>query len=318
MEDIPFSNEEYGTYNPSFSFTDKPGTCTHQDLPPKTTAAPDTSFIPSKTVCSPVIFNNNVSTPTKCLSRSATFLSKTVEVCQTLGAPPPQDKPSSPNPPPDTTLDPTEALPNTRQTTPPPVPCPDSQANTSDDPIGPVTSLSSQSSPSSVPCSHTRIASAEIDKPFSKLCVKTPPNHPHSPSESSPLPKETGISPPTSEHAPLEAKLVHIDTDPVETPPVTPGPTSTTLSTEVDQPSTSLDQPDQPVGAAEAPFQDRRPSTNSGNTQDSHSVGHEDEGILGGEDADRNIEGEDELEPDEEELLRVLARCNPIFITFHK
>ncbi|KAM7396630.1 hypothetical protein PAMP_019662 [Pampus punctatissimus] len=325
MEDIPFSNEEYGTYNPSFSFPDKPGICTHQDLPscrgplpPKMTAAPDTSFIPTKTVCSPVIFNNNVSTPTKCICRSPTFLPKPVEVSQTQGAPPPQDNPSSLKPPPDTTLDPTEALPKTSPTTSPPFTCPDSQANTSDDPIEPVTSLSSQSSPSSVPCSHTQIASAEIDKPFSKPYVKTPSNHPHSSSESSPLPKESNVSPPTSEHAPLKTKLVHIDTSPVETPPVTPGLTSTTLSTEVDQPSTSLDQPEQPGGAADAPFQDRRPSTNSGNTQDGHSVGHEDDGFLGGEDANRNIEDEDELEPDEEELLRVLARCNPIFITFHK
>ncbi len=44
----------------------------------------------------------------------------------------------------------------------------------------------------------------------------------------------------------------------------------------------------------------------------------DDDGFLGDEDADKNSEGEDELEPDEEELLRVMARCNPIFITFSK
>lgn len=45
--------------------------------------------------------------------------------------------------------------------------------------------------------------------------------------------------------------------------------------------------------------------------------GHKyDDGFLGEQDADKNSEGE--LESDEEELLRVLARCNPIFITFSK
>lgn len=44
----------------------------------------------------------------------------------------------------------------------------------------------------------------------------------------------------------------------------------------------------------------------------------DDDGFLGDEDADKNSEGEDELESDEEELLRVIARCNPIFITFTK
>lgn len=92
----------------------------------------------------------------------------------------------------------------------------------------------------------------------------------------------------------------------------------------MDQPSTSLDQTDQsehPGGAADAgsPSQDRRPSTNSGNTQDGRGVGDaDDDGFLGDEDADKNSEGEDELESDEEELLRVMARCNPIFITFSK
>lgn len=81
-----------------------------------------------------------------------------------------------------------------------------------------------------------------------------------------------------------------------------------TLSTEEDQPSTSLDHTDQsedPGGAADAgsPSQDRRPSTYSGNKK-------------GDEDDDEK--NSDELESDEEELLRVMARCNPIFITFSK
>lgn len=95
-----------------------------------------------------------------------------------------------------------------------------------------------------------------------------------------------------------------------------------TVNIAEDQPSTSLDQPDaseQPDGAAAAPSEDRRLSTNSGDTQDSREAGQEeDDGILGDEDADKNSEVEDELDPDDEELLRVMARCNPVFITFRK
>ncbi|XP_070764295.1 cadherin-related family member 5 [Enoplosus armatus] len=328
----PYNNEEYGTCNPSFSFPNTPGIYTHQELPscrgpvpPRTAAAPDTSFIPTETLHSPAPFNNNVSTPTKSSSSSPTFHPATVDVSPThmaQDAAPPKENPDSPT---ETSLDPTEALSNnspspaTRDATNTPLfTCPDSQTTqttTSDDPADLVTSPSSQSS---IPCSHTRIASAEIDKPFRKPRVKTPP---YSPLQSSSLPKQMSTPPPTPEQAPLKAKLVHIDTSPLDTPPATPERTSMTLSTEVDQPSTSLDQPDQsehPDGAADAgsPSQDRRPSTNSGNTRDGHPLGDEDDGFLGDEDADKN--SEDELEPDEEELLRVMARCNPIFITFSK
>ncbi|XP_062277477.1 cadherin-related family member 5 [Scomber scombrus] len=327
MEEIPFSNEEYGTCNPSFSFPEKPPMYTHQDLPlcqgpvpPKTT--PDTSFTPIKTVCSPVMFNNNVSTPIKCVSSSPIFHKITVDERQTQDAPPTQDKVRSPTPPPDTTPDPTVDQPDPSPITPPPFTGPDSQENTSDDPTEPVTYPSSQSSPSSVPCSDSRIASAETEKPLIKPRVDTPPNHPQSPLDSSPLPKQTNTPPPSPEHALLKAELVHIDASPAETPPVTPGQTSMTVNIAEDQPSTSLDQPDapeQPDGAATAPSEDRRLSTNSGDTQDSREAGQEeDDGILGDEDADKNSEGEDELDPDDEELLRVMARCNPIFITFRK
>lgn len=93
-----------------------------------------------------------------------------------------------------------------------------------------------------------------------------------------------------------------------------------TLNTEEDQPSTSLDQIDQPEhsGAdAGSPSQARGASANSGNTQDGRGTGDED-GFLGEEEADKNSEDDDELESDEEELLRVMARCNPYFITFNK
>ncbi|XP_035520778.1 cadherin-related family member 5 [Morone saxatilis] len=335
MEEVPYNNEEYGTYNPSFSYAEKPGIYTHQDLPacrgpvpPRTTAALDTSIIPTETVHSPVILNNNVSTPTKSSSSSPTFHPATVDVSPThvtQYAAPPKENPGSPT---DTSPQPPEALPNTSPspathdaTDTPPFTYPDSQpteTTTNDDPVDPVTSPSSQSS---IPWSHTRIASAEIDKPFCKPRVKTPP---YSPLLSSPPPKQMGTPPTTPDHAPLEAKLVHIDMSPLDKPLAKPAQTSISLSAEVDQPSTSPDLTDQsehPGGAAGAgsPSQDRRPSTNSGNTQDCREVGIvNDDGILGDEDADKNSEGEDELEPDEEELLRVLARCNPIFITFSK
>lgn len=319
MEAVPFSNEEYGTCNPSFSFQEKAGVYTHQDRPPcpepvPPNVAPDNSFILADIVYSPVIFNNNCSTPRKSFS---TFLPITVEVNQTQGAPPPTENLRSPTPPPDTTPDPTEVLPDSpspdahdAHDAPPTPPLTglDSQTNTTDDPVDPADpadSPSPQSSPSSVHCSDSRISAAEIDKPFSKPSATTPPNKPYSPLLSSPLPRQTRTPPPTPENAPLRAKLVHIDTSPHETPPVTPEPR---VTTEEDQPCTSLDQPDQsepPGGAADAgsPSQDRRPSTVSKGGRG-----------LGGEDDD----SEGELEEDEEELLRVMARCNPVFITFSK
>lgn len=117
--------------------------------------------------------------------------------------------------------------------------------------------------------------------------------------------------------------LVYIDMSSHDTTLATPKRTSVTLSAEVAQLSTSPDQTEQsehPGGAADArsPSQDRRPSTNSGNTQDGREVGDADDGFLGDEDADKNSEGEDELDAEDEELLRVLARCNPIFLTFRK
>ncbi|XP_051238814.1 cadherin-related family member 5 isoform X2 [Dicentrarchus labrax] len=320
MEEVPYNNEEYGTYNLSFSYPDKPGIYTHQDLPacrglvpPRTTAAPDTSIIPAETVHSPVILNNNVSTPTKSSSSSPTFHPATVDVSPThvtQDAAPPKENPGSP---PDTSPEPTEALPNTSPspathdaTDTPPFTYPDSQptqTTTNDDPVDPVTSPSSQSS---IPCSHTRIASAEIDKPFCKPRVKTPP---YSPLLSSPPPKQMGTPATTPDHAPLKAKLVNIDMSPLDKPLAKPEQTSMSLSTEVDQPSTSPDLTDQsehPGGAAGAgsPSQDRRPSTNSGNTQDCREVGVVNDGFLGDEDADKNSEGTESDGMDDREWRR--------------
>nr|XP_046251046.1 cell surface glycoprotein 1-like [Scatophagus argus] len=333
MEEVPYNNEEYGTYNPSFSFPDKPGIHIHQDLPPcqgpippRTTAAPYT--IPTETVHSPVILNDKDSPPAKSSLSSPTFHPAIADVSCThvaQDAAPFNENPHSPD---DTYVDSAEALTNTSPSpaahgaaNTPLFTCPDSQTTettTNNDPSDPVTSPSSQSS---IPCSHTRISSAEIDKPFCKPGVKAPS---YSPLLPSPPPQQMGTPPTTPDHAPLKARLVHIDTSPLDTPVVVPEGTSVTLSTEEDQPSTSLDQTDQsepPDGTADigSSSQERRISTNSGNTQDCSEAGDaNDDGFLGDEDADKNCEGEDELEPDEQELLRVLARCNPIFITFSK
>lgn len=327
MEEVAYNNEEYGTYNPSFSFTDRPGMCSHQDImpcgsptQPRTNILPDTSAIQTETVHSPVIPNNNVSTPTRSPPSSHTCHPPTVDVSPTRiaqNSAPIKETPGSP-----TDTDPLEVPPNTSPdpTISEPFTCLDSQTtetSTNDDPAVNVTSPSSQSS---IPCSHTRIASAEIDKPLCKPCIKTPPC---SPLEPLPLTERMG-TPPPADHVPLKAMLVHVDASPVDTPLATPEQTAITLSAKVAQLSTSMEEMDQsghPGGAADAgsPFQDRRPSTISGNTQDGREVGDaDDDGFLGDEDADKNSEGEDELEPEEEELLRVLARCNPIFLTFSK
>uniref|UniRef100_UPI003AB018EC uncharacterized protein n=1 Tax=Centroberyx gerrardi TaxID=166262 RepID=UPI003AB018EC len=341
MDDTPFSNEELGTYNPSFSHQDKPGIYIHQDLPPcrgptppSTTAAPDTSFIPTETLCSPLILNNNVSTPTKRASSSPTFHPTVLDaspahVAQDVA--PPKENVASPTLTSDTALDSTEANqglapPCTSPVPPevintPPVISPGLQTT----PTNIVNPYSPPSSPTA-PSSRTHTASAEIDSPCHKPGVETPtnPSYPQgeaaSPLASSPYPKQTSTPPPTPEHAPLKVHLVHIDTSPIATPPCTDAPC------QVDLPSASSDQTHtvgQPEGAADAvsPSQQRRPSTNSGTTQDGRGEGEgkvDDDGFRGDEDADKNNESDDELQSDEEELLRVLARLNPTFISFSK
>lgn len=328
MEEVPYNSEEYGTYNPSFSFQEKPVMFSLQDLTPcqepaPTRSAADTSFTPAQPACSPVIPNNNVSTPTKSTSSSPTSHPATVDVSPppttiTQDAAPHEGHPASPT---EATPNSTEALPSISPspttndvTNTPPLTCLDQQTTQTA-----TNDVASPSSQSSIPCSQTRVASAEIDKPFCKPRVKTPP---YSPLLPSPLPKQMATPSTTLDNAPLKAVLVHTDTSPIDTPLTTPKRISLTLSTEIAVLSTSLDQTDQsenPGGAADAasPPQDRRPSTNSGNTQDGHEAGDADDaGFLGDEDANKN--SEDELDPEEEELLRVLSRCNPIFLTFSK
>ncbi|XP_029008236.1 uncharacterized protein LOC114856732 [Betta splendens] len=315
MEEAPYRNEEYGSCNPSFSFSERPDVYARHDLPSsegpvarRTTAASHTSYFPSEGPRSPA--NNIVFTPTRSSSRSPTLDVAAMDgsSAHNTQAASALENLSSLTPPHDTKLDPTEATPNPAPqdaTNPSPLTCPDSDTAPNDSPADPVTSPSSQSS---IPCSRTRIASAEIDKPFRKPRVKTPP---YSPLRSSFLTKPISTPPPTPEQAPLKAKLVHIDTSPLHTPPVTAAGATMTLSAEIDTPSTSLDQPDQPEDQGAS--QDRRASANSGATRDDSTSGDK-----GTEDADKISEVDDELESDEEELLRVMARCNPIFITFSK
>ncbi|CAJ1056772.1 cadherin-related family member 5 [Xyrichtys novacula] len=328
MEEEPYTNEELGTCNPSFSFPDNPSIYTQQDPPScqgaastGTTAASDSSFIPIEPVLSPVIFNNIVSSPAKSSSSSPTFHLAIADVSPILltrevaaskeNLVPATD--ASPEPPEELlSARPSSATRDATSTSPFTVPSSQKTQTKSNDPV------TSPSSQSSIPYSHARLATAEIDKPICKPRVKTPP---YSPLLSSPLPKKTSTPPPTPELAPVKAKLVHVDSSPLYTPPVTPEQTSLSQSMEVNEPCTSLDTPEHHAGATNVdnPCEDRRPSINSQNMQVSRQVGEEDDdGFLGDEDGDKNSDGEDELEPDEEELLRVMARCNPIFITFSK
>ncbi|XP_053282395.1 cadherin-related family member 5 [Pleuronectes platessa] len=326
-EEVPNNREEYGLCNPSFSFTDKPAIYTVQDLPtcqgpaaPGAPAALDSSLVLPENVCSPVISIKNASLPIKSSRSPPTSHPATVDLRPTHKAQDAVPSRENPNSPPATPREPPAELPNTSPSPNTPYSRPDSQATTYDDIIDLVTSPSSQSS---APCSQTRIAYAEIDKPFRKSRVKTPP---YSPLLSSSHPKQMSTPPPTPEQEPFKAKLVHMDTSPLDTPPVTPQRKSMTLCMEEDQPSTSLDQvdpPQQPCADTSSPSEnrrpseDRRPSENSANTQVDRRAGEEDDdGFLGDEDGDR--QSDDALESDEEELLRVMARCNPIFITFSK
>lgn len=303
MDEVPYSNEDYGTYNPSFTYTETPGTYPLQDIPPSlcnpsTTDPTNAGVMAAETPCSPDVDKSEVLAPTKspCNSPTAEAAIEDASNSHTENSGSLAE------------VDSTEVLPDASASPTISDKCNTPASTTAEDPPEPVASPSSQSS---IPCSHTRIASAEIDKPLCKSRAKTPPDSPRS--QLSPLPRELSTSPLTPDHAPLKATLVHIDTSPFDTPLTTPKWTDASDTVAATELSTSLDdieQLEQPDGA-----EDRRPSTNSGNTQ----AGEADEdGFLGDEDADKNSEGENDLDPEDEELLRVLARCNPIFFTFSK
>lgn len=319
MEDRPLPSEDFGTYNPSFSDTHQDPPPVKKPVPSKATAAPDTNGTPAETIHSPVILQNDISTGSGSSTTSPTLDPATVDMSlqRTAQSPASLDENLGPKPPPpDVTIHPSESFESLKTTpspascdtsSPPPYTRPDS--NTFDH----TTSPSSQSSPSSVPRSHTRIASAEIDKPFRKSRENTPPNRPYSPLLSIPYTKPMNTPPPRPEHSPVKATLIRLHTYPPGSSPKSP-----TQSSEMDQPCTSLDHIDHPEEPADngSPPQDRRSSTNSANTHDADRVGDDDDGFLGDEDADKSSDGE--LDPEDEELLRALARCGPVFITFTK
>lgn len=309
MDEVPYNNEDYGTYNPSFTYTETPGTYALQDIPPSLgppgrTDSTDAGVVAPENMCSLDADKNKILEPTKSACGSPTTEAATVDesIAQT-------EKSNSP-----TEVESTEVQPDGSSSPTISDKFDTAASTTAEDPPEPVASPSSQSS---IPCSQARIASAEIDKPLCKFRAKTPP---HSPcSQLSPLSRELSTPPLTPDHAPLKATLVHIETSPFDTPLTTPKWTEASDTVGASEVSTSLDDMEQ-VGAVEAEdaqslSEDRRPSTNSGNTQ----VGDaDDDGFLGDEDADKNSDGENDLDPEDEELLRVMARCNPIFFTFSK
>ncbi|XP_057692954.1 cadherin-related family member 5 isoform X1 [Corythoichthys intestinalis] len=270
VDDVSFSSEDYGTINPSFSFSGKDPTAHQESVQPNNnpTVPPDATLSLAEAVCTTISFNNSVSTPTRSLSCLSTFRPNSVDMDPV--------EPKETNlgtPPPDATA---------------PSTCLDSQTNSDEDSVG--TPASPSPSSASVPRSQARIASAETEKPFRKTCTESPLNPNHSPLVLS-LTKQTSTPPPTPEQAPLKATMIMVD--------ASPEPSEQRWSEEEDQPCTSLDQPEQ------ADHQEK--AGHPSNLED-------DDGFLGDEDADKNSIGE--LEADEEELLGVLARCNPTFITY--
>ncbi|XP_021164107.2 cadherin-related family member 5 isoform X1 [Fundulus heteroclitus] len=299
MEEASFQNEEYGTCNPSFSFRDKPGINATKDIPlnpgpssPRTPAATETNPTPTyESVQSPVILNNNVSTPTKtsCSSPdchpaeedpSPTHVADAGRLPEENAVLPQDVAPDLSEEQTNTGLEPATE----HDTKPSPLNEQDLQTTTSNN-------LESARSPS--PPSGGELTSAEMDTSIPKANEQTLS---HSPALS-PLPaRETGTPPPTPEHGPLKATLVHIDTTPTDTPPESPAGSGPTLIAEADQPFTSLDhvEPSESGGGPvdfESPSLDRRTSTNSGNTPNSREGEDEDEeGFLGDDDVDRNSE----------------------------
>ncbi|XP_077452725.1 cadherin-related family member 5 [Stigmatopora argus] len=269
VDDVSFSSEDYGTINPSFSFSGKDPPSHQESVQPNNNpiAPPNATLSLVEAVCSTISFNNSVSTPTRSLSCLSTFRPNSVD------------------------MDPIEPKESNLGTLPPdattPSTCLDSQTNTDEDSVG--NPISPSPSSASVPQSRARIALAETEKPFSTTRTDSPLNPIDSPLLLS-LPKQRSTPPHTPDQAPLKATLIMVD--------ASPEPSEQRWSEEEDQPCTSLDQLEQA---------DHR-------EQAGHPPALEDDGFLGDEDADKNSMGE--LEPDEEELLRVLARCNPTFITY--
>ncbi|KAM4553344.1 cadherin-related family member 5 [Fundulus diaphanus] len=307
MEEASFQNEEYGTCNPSFSFQDKPGINATKDIPvstgpssPRTPAVTETPTPTYESVQSPVILNNNVSTPTKISCSSPDCHPAEEDPNPTHVADADRLPKENAGLPQDVAPDLSEEQTNTglepatkHDTKPSPLNEQDLQTTTSNN---------LESAPSPSPPSGGELTSAEMDNSIPKANEQTLS---HSPALS-PLPaRETGTPPPTPEHGPLKATLVHIDTSPTDTPPESPAGSGPTLIAEADQPFTSLDhvEPSESEGGPvdfESPSLDRRTSTNSGNTPNSRED-EDEEGFLGDDDVDRNSE---DTESDRTEFRR--------------
>uniref|UniRef100_A0A3P9LP17 Cadherin-related family member 5 n=1 Tax=Oryzias latipes TaxID=8090 RepID=A0A3P9LP17_ORYLA len=312
MEDVHHNNAEGGTCNPSFSFLDKPNTDrdtspSREPVSAKTTVSFDITVIPIETVS--VSLNNNAGSPNK--MSSPTFHIEKEELSTTREAQEAPPKDESPGSPSGGTTEATETEFNRSLK---PVnqdgteTLPDSQAGANLDDL-----VTSPPSPFSNPCSQAQSSLEESDDLVQKSCLAID-------DQTSPYSEVTDSSPPTPEHGPLKAVLVHIDTTPTNTPPETPEATAKAMYPGDDQPCTSLDQGEpsdcvEESADTESPCQDK---ITSENIQDVRKEKDEQDGCLGHGDADQNRESEGELESDEEELLRLMMRCNPIFITFSK
>ncbi|XP_038124736.1 cadherin-related family member 5 [Cyprinodon tularosa] len=298
MEELSFQNEEYGTCNPSFSLPDTPVINTTKDIAvstgpssPRPASLTETIIpLPTESVQSPVILNNSLTSPSKisCCSPECPPEMKNLSPKHEVDA----DRQAKENAslPCDVTSDPSEEKSHTDlepvtndDIKPPPLNEQDLQTTSSDN--------FAESVPSPSSPSRSETASTETNKPLPETNAETASQLP---SPSLLLLRKTGTPPLTLEHDPLKATLVHIDTSPTNTPPESPVGTEQALDIEVDQPSTSpchveASESEGVVVNSESPSPERRPSTNSGNTLNSHEEDDE-EGFLGDDDVDKNSE----------------------------
>ncbi|XP_036068314.1 uncharacterized protein LOC118598871 isoform X2 [Oryzias melastigma] len=274
MEDVHHNNEEGGACNPSFSFLEKPNTdqdasLSREPVSAKTTVSFDITVIPIETVS--VNLNNNAGSPNK----TSTFHVEKEELSTTYEA---QEAPAKESP-----GSPSGGTPEATETETNSSPKPVNQDCTETLPANIDALVTRTPSPVSNPCSLPQSSLEESDNLIQKSCITTY-------DQTSPHPEVTDSAPPSPEHGPLKAVLVHIDTTPTDTPPETPEVTAKTMHAGDDQPCTSLDQvalSDCVEESAESPCQDKMTSENVPD-----KVKDEEDGCLGDADADQNRESE--------------------------
>ncbi|RVE71889.1 hypothetical protein OJAV_G00056520 [Oryzias javanicus] len=269
MEDVQHNNEEGGTCNPSFSFLEKPNTdqdptLTREPVSAKTTVSFDITVIPIETVS--VNLNNNAGSPHK----TSTFHMEREELSTTHEA---QEAPAKESP----------SLPEATETESSSSPNPGNQDCTETLPANIDALITSPPSPVSNPCSLAQSSLEESDNLIQQSCITTD-------DQTSPHPEVTDSAPPTPEHGPLKAVLVHIDITPTDTPPETPEVTAKPTDAGDDQPCTSLDQVEPSDCVEESAESPRQDEMTSGNVPD--KVKDEDDGCLGHADTDQNRESE--------------------------